>query len=199
MNAPKRKGPGGAGGAARGRIQTCAPHSTDRGPGEQSETFRPIADAYKAGERGAIRIIDTANRFCSALFHAASGAAIPNFTADYSLPIDAMPTSTHRAALRSLIGCIECGIAPTVAQLGAVMRALGVVDADLPELLPIFECSPAGIHNWGQALIRADRRRRQIARLWRALTDRSDDPTARTYGAKPVRIVSRIRGKGARR
>ena len=163
------------------------------------ESLSHVADAYKAGEHGVIRIIDTATRFCSALFHAATGAAVPNLTADYSIPIDAMPTLTHRAALRSLIGFIECGIAPTVAQLRAVMRSLGVVDDDLPEVLPIFESSPAGIHNWARALIRADRRRRQIARLWRALTDRSDDPTARTYGAKPLRIVSHIRGKGAQR
>lgn len=149
------------------------------------------------GDHGVARYLDVANRFCSALFHAARGGAVPEIITNYEIPIDAMPTPTHRAALRGLIGFIECGIAPTVAQLATVMQALGVTDDALPELLPFYESTPAGIHNWAHALIRADRRRRQTERLWLALIVRCEDPTAPTYGAKPVRIVSRVRGKGA--
>ncbi len=151
-----------------------------RKPGEISEPVKsyPLtAEVQAVAWAHAVAVTDLAERFLSALCLAlAEGVRLPVGAAALEFQIDAMPTAATRNLLRILAACAEHGIVPTPDLILSAARdpELNIVARGGDEraaLLAVLEreSTPAGLESYALALLAADRKRRQVARLWRRL------------------------------
>ena len=122
------------------------------------------------------RVIDITERFLSAWWQAIHGCPVAPTDAP-DVPVDAMPTSDHRAAMQAMIGFAECGVRPTEQSLRQVATRHGYVgieklggnqnNDDLIDRIPWLECTAAGIGAYARIVNHEHRRRQRITRLWR--------------------------------
>lgn len=132
-----------------------------------------------AGLAGAADVRDIERRYLSALWH----SPIPAFNAAYRHDIsgESFGGFFHRDVYAALAARARAysqdGRLDSFLFVACVLRRLGATftDAALANILEC-ECSGAGAENFAAILARAARRRRQAARLWRALRDIEVDP-----------------------
>lgn len=141
-----------------------------------------IQDAIISSTR---EILDVADRYLSAYFHLLCGSKAPPGTRGFNLPIEVMPTHDHRAVLRALRVFEKSKSPPTRHQLRQIAISNGYIGAekilnefnhDLIDVVDCLECCASGLHSYAGLLSKAHRRRLQVARLWRTLSDRCTDP-----------------------
>lgn len=153
----------------------------------------------------ASNLIDAADCFASCLFHRIrDGRPIvgKGEDADYTLPVEILPTRQHREVVQILMAHLERGVPLTVdsvrrvsVRLGhfAAEKVLNPFNRDLIDDLPVICGSGAHLHFYAREIIRLDRKRKQLERL-RAVLARYDGETVVQNSAQPMRKV----GKPAR-
>jgi len=138
-------------------------------------------------------IIDPAERFLSALFHIAQGRTAPDPERGYAITEDMFEDADHRAVFRTLMAFVVSGVKPTTEAVKRIATDIGYIgvetilnpnNADLIDELPYIEASAAGLNSWALRLVEQDRKRRQVARLWKRLTCTSKEPVGMASNRK---------------
>lgn len=148
--------------------------------------------------------IEAAERFLAALYRAAQGCPVATALERVEvLPVDAMPTSEHRAVFQALCGFAEAGVIPTPCRLRNVARKLGYAavekllgnpfNEDLIDRLPMLECTAAGLANFARLVNDAYRDREFVRWAWNELVRRGVISTPPITTSTPRRTNVRVK------